>query len=116
LTLADLSPTPPAAPDPRRETSVTLLQRLRANEPEAWRVMVSLYGPLVLQWCARAGVRGADADDVSQEVFQAASARLESFRRDREGDTFRGWLPAITRTRIAEHFRRRGRQPPGFGG
>ena len=33
--------------------------------------MVYLYTPLVYRWCAGLGVRGADADDVSQEVFQA---------------------------------------------
>ncbi len=52
-------------------TSATLLQRLRTNEAEALREMGYLYTPLVYRWCAGLGVRGADADDVSQEVFQA---------------------------------------------
>ena len=43
---------------------------------------------LVCHW----GVRGQDADDVAQEVFQAVSKHLDTFRRDRPGDTFRGWL------------------------
>ena len=114
--MSDQPDTPAPKHNPLGETSLTLLQRLRANDPEAWRLMVHLYGPLVLQWCARVGVHGADADDISQEVFQAAARRLESFRRDREGDTFRGWLRVITRTRIAEHFRSRGREPTGQGG
>src|SRR6516225_1556778 len=43
-------------PQPGRRppgTSLTLLQRLRDNEPEAWRTMVQLYTPLLCHWCAR---------------------------------------------------------------
>jgi RNA polymerase sigma-70 factor (ECF subfamily) len=97
-------------------TSLTLLQRLRANEPDAWRTMVHLYTPLLYHWCGRAGVQGADADDVLQDVLRAAAARLDGFRRDRPGDTFRGWLRAITRNTILLHFRKSGRQAQGSGG
>jgi RNA polymerase sigma-70 factor (ECF subfamily) len=97
-------------------TSLTLLQRLRANEPDAWRTMVHLYTPLVYRWCAHLGVRGADADDVLQEVFRTAASRLEHFRRDRPGDSFRAWLRGITRYMSLLHFRRCGRQPQAIGG
>jgi hypothetical protein len=45
-----------ACRDPRIElySSLTLLQQLRANEPDAWRTMVHLYTPLLYHWCARA--------------------------------------------------------------
>jgi RNA polymerase sigma-70 factor, ECF subfamily len=108
--------TSPAESDARRGTSLTLLERLRADEPDAWQAMVRLYSPLVYSWCARAGVRGADADDVVQAVFQAASTHLASFRRDREADTFRGWLRGITRNVVLMHFRRDARQPRASGG
>jgi RNA polymerase sigma-70 factor (ECF subfamily) len=110
------NPTPSAAADPRRSTSVTLLQRLRANDSDAWRMMVQLYTPLVAHWCARGGVRGADAEDVAQEVFHAAASHLESFRRDRPGDSFRGWLRGITRNMVLQHFRRGARHPRPVGG
>ena len=97
-------------------TSLTLLQRLRDNQPEAWRVVVGLYTPLVYHWSARRGVRGADAEDVAQEVFQAAAAGLARFRREREGDSFRGWLRGITRNILLQHFRRADRQPRASGG
>jgi RNA polymerase sigma-70 factor, ECF subfamily len=105
-----------AASGPTRSTSLTLLQRLRADEPDAWRAMVRLYSPLVFHWCARFGVRGADADDVAQEVFQAAAASLATFRREGPGDTFRGWLRGITRNQVLMHVRRQGRQPRADGG
>jgi RNA polymerase sigma-70 factor (ECF subfamily) len=49
-------------------------------------------------------------------VFRAAMAGLGDFRRDRPGDTFRGWLRGITRNMIALHFRRQGRHPRATGG
>jgi RNA polymerase sigma-70 factor (ECF subfamily) len=97
-------------------TSLTLLQRLLDNEPEAWRTMVRLYTPLLCHWCARGGVRGADAEDVVQEVFRVAASRLDKFRREREGDSFRAWLRGITRNMLLMHFRRANRQPQASGG
>ena len=108
--------TSPGASDPRRRTSLTLLQRLRANEPDAWQTLVHLYTPLLYHWCARAGLQGADADDVKQEVFRAVATHLDGFRRDRPGDSFRAWLRAVTRSMILLHFRKSGRQPQGSGG
>jgi RNA polymerase sigma-70 factor (ECF subfamily) len=101
---------------PAPGTSLTLLQRLRANEPEAWRIMVGLYTPLVHHWCGRRGVRGADAEDVAQEVFRVAAAGLDRFRRERAGDSFRAWLRGITRNVLLQHFRRAERQPQASGG
>jgi RNA polymerase sigma-70 factor (ECF subfamily) len=78
--------------------------------------MVQLYTPLVYHWCARGGVRGEDAQDVSQEVFRVAATSMVHFRRERPGDTFRGWLRGIARNILREHYRRRGRQPQAAGG
>ncbi|HEY7312606.1 MAG TPA: sigma-70 family RNA polymerase sigma factor [Gemmataceae bacterium] len=108
--------TPRSVPDPQRTTSKTLLQRLRANDSEAWRIMVELYSPLVCHWATRGGVRGADVEDVAQEVLQAAATHMQNFRRDRPGDSFRGWLRGITRNMVLQHFRRSGRHPRGSGG
>jgi RNA polymerase sigma-70 factor (ECF subfamily) len=101
-------------PDPG--TSATLLVRLRHGEPEAWRRLDHLYGPLVRYWCGRWGLSRDDADDVVQEVFAALTAGLAGFRRDRPGDTFRGWLRGVTRNHVLMHLRRAGRQPLGAGG
>ena len=97
-------------------THRSLLQRARGRDPAAWERMVVLYGPLVLGWCRRWGLRDDDAADVFQEVFQAVAAHLGGFHRDRPGDTFRGWLRAITRNKVADHHRRRQREPAGVGG
>jgi RNA polymerase sigma-70 factor, ECF subfamily len=103
--------------DPRdNSTSLTLLERIRGRDEEAWRRLLHVYAPLVDRWCGMKGVRGQDADDVQQEVFRAVAASLANFRRDRAGDTFRGWLRGITRNKLLDHFRRRESQPAALGG
>jgi RNA polymerase sigma-70 factor (ECF subfamily) len=97
-------------------TSLTLLERIRNRDENAWRRLHYLYAPLVLYWCQQWNVRGADAEDVQQEVFQAVADSLASFRRDRPGDTFRGWLRGITRNKLLDFLRRRDRQPQPQGG
>jgi RNA polymerase sigma-70 factor (ECF subfamily) len=97
-------------------TSLSLLQRIRNGDASGWRRVVELYTPLVCHWCKRWGVDGADADDIVQEVFHAASAGIAGFQRDRQGDTFRGWLRGITRHKVVAHWRSRQRHPSSAGG
>ncbi len=94
-------------------TSLTLLDRVRAKDGQAWARFVDLYSPLIYHWCRRAGLSEQDAEDVGQEVFRAVSGAIARFRHDRQGDTFRGWLRTITRSQVRD-FRRRDR--PGQRG
>src|SRR5438046_1475285 len=103
-------------PDPARVTSPTLLQRAVARDPDAWHRLVHLYRPLVSAWCLRAGVRYDDTDDVTQDVFRVAAGKLHDFRRDRPGDTFRGWLRGITRNMALAHYRKGKNNPAAAGG
>jgi RNA polymerase sigma-70 factor (ECF subfamily) len=41
---------------------------------------------------------------------------LGAFRRDREGDTFRGWLRGITRYQVTAFWRAHGQRPEALGG
>jgi RNA polymerase sigma-70 factor (ECF subfamily) len=97
-------------------TSLTLLQRIRGGDTSGWRQVVDLYTPLIYYWCRRWGVEGADADDLLQEVFQAAAQGISGFRREQAGDTFRGWLRGITRHKVLAFWRSRGRTPEAPGG
>lgn len=97
-------------------TSLTLIEKVRANEEGAWPRLIDLYTPMIRYWCGRVGLQPVDIDDVVQEVCQAALAGFADFRRDRPGDTFRGWLRVITRNALSLHHRRNGRFLKASGG
>lgn len=78
--------------------------------------MVHVYGPLVYTWCLRAGLQEADAADVGQDVFRTVAESIEKYRHDREGDSFRGWLRTITRTRVVDFLRQKASGGIALGG
>lgn len=97
-------------------TSLSLLNRARRKESGAWDRLVSLYTPLVYCWCRRIGLQEADAADMGQEVFQAVARKLKDFRRDRAGDTFRGWLKVITRNKLRDFAQAKAQAKVGIRG
>jgi RNA polymerase sigma-70 factor (ECF subfamily) len=94
----------------------SLLARVRTNDQAAWEQLVNRYYRLVYGWCRWAGLRPDDAADVCQEVFRSVASSLDNFRRDRDGDTFRGWLRRITQRRLCDHRQKRREQPQAEGG
>ncbi len=102
--------------DATNRTSLTLLQSAQQQDADAWERLTHLYTPLVYAWCRECGVPATDAGDVMQEVFQAVYRTLGRFRRDRPGDTFRGWLWMITRNKVRDYFRELGQRPLATGG
>ena len=97
-------------------TSPSLLLRVQANDQAAWTRLVDLYAPLVYHWCRRAQLGPEDTADVFQETFRAVANNVHGFRRDRPGDSFRGWLRTITQNKIRDHFRRLQDEPRAAGG
>jgi RNA polymerase sigma-70 factor, ECF subfamily len=97
-------------------TSLSLLERARANDPDGWRRLVRLFEPLVCHWCRRAGLDEHDAADVAQDVFRSVAASIGRFRRDQPGDSFRGWLWGVTRNRLRDHYRKLAGQVAAVGG
>ena len=69
----------------------------RSAFAELYRYVRMVHG-LVL-----ASVPRTDVDDLVQDVFLVAMRRLDSLR---EAAAFPGWLAAITRHRVADHYRR----------
>ena len=88
--------------------SSTLLDQIRARRPEAWQRLVDLYGPVVYRWCRQLGVGRADAADVVQEVFAAVAVAAGRFHRETPEQSFGAWLRTVTRSKVCDHFRRRG--------
>ncbi len=94
-------------------TSSSLLVRAKARDELAWSQLVHLYSPLLKRWFVeRWKVADQDIENLAQEVFLAVSRSLPSFRRDREGDSFRGWLYTIARRKfldLQEQYRKLGK-------
>jgi RNA polymerase sigma-70 factor (ECF subfamily) len=97
-------------------TSRSLLAEAKLADQAAWQRLAALYAPLVAAWCRRWGVAEQDVLDVLQEVFSAVARHLENFRKERAGDTFRGWLLTIARNKARDHFRRQAHEPAAAGG
>jgi RNA polymerase sigma-70 factor (ECF subfamily) len=103
-------------PQSSTATSRSLLERLKADDAEAWDRLVVLYAPMVYRWCRRWDLRDQDITDILQDVFQAVATHIATFRKEQAGDTFRGWLRTIAHSKVQDHFRRMGREPGGVGG
>jgi RNA polymerase sigma-70 factor (ECF subfamily) len=97
-------------------TSLTLLERIKSQDAAAWEELVEVYRPLVFSWCQRSGLNREDCEDLLQEVFASVAAKIGQFRRERAGDTFRGWLRIITRNQVRLYFRRGGGRFQPVGG
>jgi len=95
---------------------MSLLQRARSNDQDAWEKIVHLYGPLVQRWCKRVGLRDEDIADVFQETFRSVASHLDAFKPLKTVGSFRSWLRSIVRTKIADHFRKLNEQPVARGG
>jgi RNA polymerase sigma-70 factor (ECF subfamily) len=101
---------------PSRITSLSLLERAREQDPEAWSRLVHLYTPLIFSWTRRAGVGEKDMADLVQDVWQAVAASFDRFRRDSPGDSFRGWLRIITTNKVRDYWRKLHDTPVATGG
>lgn len=99
---------------PCSATSLSLLERVRCDDAEAWGRFVRLYSPLVYGWARKAGLQSEDAADVAQDVFLAVSLHLGGFSKSAPGATFRGWLWTIARNQIRLFYRRRKLRPQGL--
>jgi RNA polymerase sigma-70 factor (ECF subfamily) len=103
-------------PNEEGSTSTRLLRQDSSNSEEAWRQLVTLYGPVVRFWIRGAGLGGSDLADVFQEVFVAVIRNIGSFERQTGKAKFRAWLKVVVLSKANDHFRRQGKQPVAYGG
>jgi RNA polymerase sigma-70 factor (ECF subfamily) len=98
-------------------TSATLLERLKdARDADAWSRLVELYTPLIRGWAERLNVRGADADDLVQEVMAVVVRRFPEFVHPEKPGAFRGWLRAIAANCARTMWKARKVHPHAPGG
>ncbi len=87
-------------------THPSFLGRVQNREPEAWARLVTIYTPLVLNWCKRFGCDTHTSEDIAQETFLAASRGIAGLRLDGATGSFRRWIWQIARNKLID-FRRR---------
>lgn len=98
-------------------TSATLLGRLKnPRDGDAWSRLNDLYAPLIRAWAERLGVRGADADDLVQDVLAVVVRRFPEFVHPEKPGAFRGWLRAIAANCARAAWRDRKLAPKVPGG
>lgn len=90
-------------------TSLPLLSRARGGDEAAWRTIVDLYSPMILNWCRRWHMQPHDAEDITQDVLASAFRNLPTFDRRKHG-SFRSWLYTITRHRALDVHSRQKRE------
>jgi RNA polymerase sigma-70 factor (ECF subfamily) len=97
------------------ETSLSLLERLRQPDGEAWQRLVALYTPLLRGWLRQHFLQDADCDDVVQEVLLRIVQEAPHFRHNRRPGAFRAWLRQVVVNRMREFRRSRPRVPFATG-
>ena len=98
---------------PLLETRSSLINRLKATiNGESWEVFFDTYGNLIFNVARRAGLSEADAQDIVQETIVKVHKSLDRFQYDRNRGSFKGWLHSVTRSRLAEHFKKQQKRLP----
>ncbi len=88
-------------------THISLLNRVRVpTDTEAWKEFVSIYGPLIFNYCRKCQLNNCDSEDVCQEVFRRISTSFHSFEYNRNIGKFRSWLGTVTYHEICRCFKK----------
>jgi len=93
-------------------TRASLLKRLKDwDDHESWGEFYAIYRKLIFATAIKSGLSEAEAEDVVQETAISVAKTIKDFEYDRSKCTFKSWLRFITQKRIADHFRKRSREP-----
>jgi RNA polymerase sigma-70 factor (ECF subfamily) len=99
---------------PRLETNATrrsLLARLEHwEDSQSWQEFFEKYWRLIYTVARQAGLGDQDAQDVVQDTILSVAKQIGKFNYDPEVCSFKGWLLTVTRRRIADQFRKLGRE------
>ena len=92
-------------------TRWTLIAKLKDwDDQESWREFFDTYWKLIYGVAIKSGLSHAEAQDVVQETVISVSKNMKSFKADPAMGSFKSWLLTLTRWRIVDQFRRRGRE------
>lgn len=81
-----------------------LVRRCVTGDAVAWEEIVRVYTRRIYNICYRFAGTGADAEDLTQDVFIRIYRTLGSFDPDRA--SFNTWITTVTRNLLVDHFRK----------
>lgn len=91
-------------------TRQSLLSRLRDwDDHGSWQEFFDTYWRLIHGLAMKCGLTDSEAQDVMQETMLSVAKQMPGFKYDPALGSFKGWLLQITRRRIADQLRKRGR-------
>ena len=91
-------------------TRASLLHRLKNWRDQAsWQQFFDTYWRLIYDVARRSNLSDSEAQDVVQETMLAVAKHMPSFQYDPAIGQFKSWLLNLTRWRIIDQLRKRGR-------
>lgn len=75
-------------------TSLTLLERIKSQDEDAWLEFSKRYAKVLEKWCHAWNIQSFDAQDVIQETLLAVLGGIQNFERRGVG-SFRAWMKTI---------------------
>ncbi len=92
-------------------TRESLLMRLKnLEDQESWNDFFNTYWKLIFSVALKSGLKEPEAHDVVQETLLAVTKAIQGYHYEPEICSFKSWLRLIIRRRIADYFRKRGRE------
>src|SRR5207253_8066299 len=91
-------------------TRHSLLNRLKDwGDQASWQDFFDTYWRLIYNVAVKAGLTDTEAQEVVQETVIAVAKKISEFKTDPAHGSFSAWLMQLTRWRIADQFRNRGK-------
>jgi RNA polymerase sigma-70 factor (ECF subfamily) len=93
------------------KTRPTLLSKVRRGDEEGWSRFYEFYEDFIYSAARGAGLSHEEARDILQETMITVQNYVAGFAPDETRARFRTWLKRIVQSRIADHYRRKRRNP-----
>ncbi|HEX5222346.1 MAG TPA: sigma-70 family RNA polymerase sigma factor [Verrucomicrobiae bacterium] len=93
-------------------TRASLLGRLKDwDDDSSWRDFFDTYWKLIYGFAVQRGLTHTEAEEVVQETVLAVAKGIPTFNYDPAKCAFKTWLLTVTRSKIANQFKKRARHP-----
>jgi RNA polymerase sigma-70 factor (ECF subfamily) len=94
------------------KTRWSLIGRLKNwDDGESWQEFFDSYWKLIYSVALKAGLADVEAQEVVQETIISVAKKMPEFECDPAAGSFKSWLLTLTRWRITDQLRKRGKGP-----